>query len=93
MSIRVALGARKSQVFALVVRQSAMPVLAGIAIGCAGALAAGPLAASLLFHVRPGDPLIVATVVTLVGGVGLLASASAARTGLRIDPAEALRNE
>src|SRR6185436_15958381 len=39
MNIRVALGARASQVFALVLRQTATPLAAGIAVGCAGALA------------------------------------------------------
>jgi predicted permease len=93
MNIRVALGARASQVFALVLRQSAMPLVIGIAIGCAGALAIGTVVANLLFKVRASDPLVIASVVALVGLVGLLASASAARQGLRISPAAALRNE
>jgi predicted permease len=93
MNIRVALGARASQVFALVLRQSAMPVLAGIAAGCVGALAIGTLVASLLFNVRASNPLVIVSVVALVGGVGGLASATAARQGLRIDAAAALREE
>ena len=93
MNIRVALGARASQVFALVLRQSATPLLVGIAVGCAGALAIGTVVASLLFKVRASDPLVIAAVVALVGTVGLVASATAARQGLRIDPAAALRNE
>ena len=93
MNLRVALGARTSQVFALVVRQSAAPLVAGILIGSAGALAAGTAMASFLFQVRPNDPLIVTTVVALVGAVGLVACASAVRQGLRIDPAAALRND
>jgi putative ABC transport system permease protein len=93
LNIRVALGARAAQVFALVLRQSATPLAAGLAAGCAGALALGAILASLLFKVRAADPLVILSVVTLVGGVGLLASGAAARQNLRIDPAAALRDE
>jgi putative ABC transport system permease protein len=93
MNIRVALGARASQVFALVLRESATPLSIGIGIGCAGALAAGALVASLLFRVRASDPLVIATVVLVVGAVGALATAIAARQGLALDPAAALRED
>ncbi len=93
MNIRAALGARASQVIALVLRQSLTPLFAGIAAGCAGALAIGTVVASLLFKVRAADPFVLATVVVLVGAVGVLASATAARQGMRVDPAAALREE
>ena len=93
MNIRVALGARASQVFGLVLRQSATPVAAGVAAGCAGALAVGTVIASLLYEVRVSDPLVMAAVVALVGGAGLTASMTAARRGLRLNPAAALRDE
>jgi len=93
LNIRVALGAGVTQVFALVVRQSAVSLLVGIVAGCAVALAIGRVAANLLFQVRASDPLVLASVVTLVASVGLAASATAVRQGLRIDPASALRDE
>ena len=93
MNIRVALGARVPEVFALVLRQSLTPVFVGIAIGCAGALAMGTVVASLLFKVRASDPLVLGAVVALVGTIGVLASATAARRGLRVDPVAALRDE
>jgi predicted permease len=93
MNIRAALGARASQVIGLVLRQSLTPLFAGIAAGCAGALALGTVVASLLFEVRPNDPLVLATVVALVGAVGVFASATAAGQGMRVDPAAALRDE
>ncbi len=93
MNIRAALGARASQVIGLVLRQSLTPLFAGIAAGCAGALAMGTVVASLLFKVRAADPFVLATVVALVGAVGVLASATAARQGMRVDPAAALRDE
>lgn len=93
MNIRLALGARGSQVFGLVLRQTAAPVLAGLAVGSAGALALGTVLASLLFRVRANDPLVFASVLALVGGVGLLAAGTAAKQGLRMDPAAALRDD
>src|SRR5207248_264024 len=91
MNIRVALGARPSEVTALVVRQGTAPIAIGLAAGTLGALAVGRLVASLLFDVRADDPFVLAAAVALVGLVGIAACASAARQGLRIDPAQALR--
>src|SRR6185295_11247352 len=86
MNIRVALGARESQVFGLVVRQGAAVLGAGLIGGCAGAAATGTLVASLVFEGRVRDPIIIAGVVVLVGAVGLAACATAAKQGLRINP-------
>jgi len=93
MNIRVALGARGSQVFALVLRQSTAPLAAGIIVGCAAALVIGRVAANLLFKVRAGDPLVMGGVVMLVAAAGVMASATAARQSLRIDPAAALKSD
>ena len=93
MNIRVALGARASQVLALVVGQSAAALAAGLAAGCVGAVAIGTLVASLVFEGRARDPLVMAAVVAVVGTVGLLACATAAKRGLKINPAAALRDE
>jgi hypothetical protein len=92
MNIRVALGARASQVFTLVLGQSALTVTAGIAAGTAAALAIGTTVRTLLFQVRATDPVVIATIAVLVGAIGLVAAAAAARGVLRIDPAQALRN-
>lgn len=62
----------------------------GIVVGCAGALAVGTVVASLLFKVRAADPVVLAAVVSVVGA---LAATTAARQGLRVDPAAALRDE
>jgi putative ABC transport system permease protein len=93
MNIRVALGAPTSKVFALILQQTAVPLAAGIAIGCAGALATGTLVASLLFQVRPNDPVVLAAALLVMSLVGMLAATTAARNGLRINPVEALRQE
>jgi predicted permease len=93
MNIRVALGASVSGVFALVLRQTAVPLAAGVVAGFAGALAAGRIVAGLLFQVRPRDPIVVALAIVLVGGAGVLATTIATRQSLRINPVEALREE
>ena len=93
LNIRVALGARASQVFGLVVRQSTAALAAGLVGGCAAAAATSTIVASLVFEGRARDPAVIAGVVVLVGAVGLAACATAAKQGLRINPAAALRDE
>jgi predicted permease len=93
LNIRVALGARVSQVFGLVLTQSIVPVALGLAAGLAGALAIGGLVASLLFEVRSRDPLVLAIVVAVVALVGVASAATATLGGLQIEPASALRDE
>jgi ABC-type antimicrobial peptide transport system permease subunit len=93
MNIRVALGAQMSQVLGLVVLQTSLPVALGAMAGAAGAVAIGGIVASQLFEVRARDPLIIMTTVVIVGAVGMLTCALAARQGLTIDPASALRDE
>lgn len=93
IGIRMALGARRSQVLFLVERQGMMLVLAGVAIGAAGGSLLTRLMTSLLFHVKPGDP------VTLIAGaavlilVSLLSCYLPARRASRVDPLIALRYE
>jgi predicted permease len=93
MNIRVALGARASQVLSMIVRQGSAPILAGVVCGAAGAIAIGGIVASLLFDVRARDPLVIGAVVALVAGVGVLACLVAARSSLSLNPASALRDE
>ena len=93
LNIRVALGARASQVFSMVLRQSVTPVAIGLAVGLAGALAMGGAIASLLYEVRPRDPLVLAVVLGVVATVGAVSAAAATLSGLRIEPAAALRED
>jgi ABC-type antimicrobial peptide transport system permease subunit len=86
MNIRVALGARRSQILGLIVRQTGTPVAGGALAGAAAAVAIGGIMASLLFDVPARDPLILAGVVGLVGAGGLAACLFAARRELVIDP-------
>lgn len=93
MNIRVALGASVREVLGLVVRQTAAPLTTGIALGIVVALAMGRVVASLLFEMNAHDPSVIAAVAALVGVVGIASAVTAARQGLVIDPAAALREE
>jgi predicted lysophospholipase L1 biosynthesis ABC-type transport system permease subunit len=93
MGIRMALGAQRSDVFGMVLRQGMMPVVAGLAAGAASAVALGRYLESLLFQVSPRDPLAFA----VSGAVLLIVSVAAclvpARRATRVSPIEALRFE
>ena len=93
IGVRAALGASKSQLASLVVRQSLLPMIAGAILGVAGSLATGRLLQDFLFEVKPGDPQVTAAIVALLVGVGLLASWLPARRAAAIDPLVALRDE
>ncbi len=93
MNVRVALGATTGQVFTLVVRHAAMPLAAGVVIGAGAAAAAGTVVASLLFEVSARDPTIISAVAALVVLVGVAATLTAAKQGLVLNPAAALRDE
>lgn len=93
MNIRSALGAQPGQVLGMVVRDGSGPVLAGLAAGVFGAIALDSVVASLLFEVRARDPRILVAITATVGLVALLATLAAARRGLSLDPAAALRED
>jgi putative ABC transport system permease protein len=93
LGIRAALGATRRDLLWLVIRQGMKPVLAGLALGVAGALGVGQAARSLLFGIAPQDPLTLAIGLAVLGAVGLLACLLPALQATRIDPAAALRSE
>ena len=93
MGVRIALGARPSEVRGLVVRQGMGLLLVGLAVGVPAALGAAHLLGTLLYGVRPGDPLTLGVVVALIGGVTWLSAWLPARRATRVDPAAVLRGE
>jgi putative ABC transport system permease protein len=93
IGVRAALGATRGQLAGLVLRQSMPPIAAGVALGIAGSFATGQLLQQFLYQVRPGDPAVIAVMVIVLTGVGLLASWLPARRAASIDPVIALRDE
>jgi predicted permease len=93
IGIRIALGARRSDVLRLVMRQTVVVVTIGAAIGLALALAASQLIGSLLFGIAPTDPLAIGSMLAVLIGVALAASYLPARRASQLDPTHALRYE
>jgi ABC-type antimicrobial peptide transport system permease subunit len=91
IGVRVALGAGRSDVVRLVLAQGTVPVVAGVAAGIAGALAASRILDTLVFGVRATDAMTLASVALAVAAIALAASIAPARRALRVDPAVALR--
>ena len=93
IGIRMALGATDSDVLKLVVADGMKPILLGVVIGLAAALALSRLITSLIFGVRPTDPLTFGAVAFILVAVGILANIVPAYTATRIEPVRTLRDE
>ena len=93
LGIRIALGATRGNVLALVVRQGSTPVAIGLAIGIAGAFALTGVLKSLLFEVSPTDPIIFGAITAGLILVSLAAMAVPARRASRVNALEVLRHE
>ena len=91
IGIRMALGARRSDVLRLVMRQTAVVVTTGAGIGIALALAGSRLIGGLLFGIAPGDPLAIGSALVVLIAVAVAASYLPARRAARLDPTQALR--
>jgi len=93
IGIRMALGAKSSNVLRLVVGQALALTLAGAAIGTGAALGVTRFLSSLLYGVKPADPLTFIAVAFVLAAVALLACYIPARRAMKVDPMVALRYE
>jgi len=93
LAVRMALGAKASQVRQLVLKDGLVLALFGVVIGVAGAFALTRLMSSLLFDVKPTDAPTFIAVAVLLLIVALLASYIPARRATKVDPLVALRYE
>jgi len=93
IGIRMALGARRPDVLALVVKQGMVLALMGIAAGAVLSLAMTRLISGMLFGITATDPLTFAGVAALLGTVAFLANYLPARRASKVDPMVALRCE
>ena len=93
IGIRIALGAQRSGILWLVLRESLLLVLIGAAVGVSLVFAAGKWISSLLFGLQPADAFTLASAIVLMFAVGVFASYIPARRAMRVDPMVSLRYE
>src|SRR6266851_543400 len=93
IGLRIALGASTGSVLGLILGQGVILTAIGLTLGLAGAIASARLLTTMLFQVRPSDPMVYLAVAVLLAVVALLASYVPASRASRIDPLAALRQE
>jgi len=93
IGVRMALGADRGSVVAMVLRGAFAQVAIGLALGIPAAIGAGHLITNQLFGVRPWDPLMLSGATLLLGLAALIAAVIPARRATRVDPMVALRYE
>jgi putative ABC transport system permease protein len=93
IGLRIALGAGRSTVLSMVLKQALTLVLVGLLLGLAGSWAGGELLRSMLYGVRPLDPTVLAIACCLIGLTGTFAAYLPARRAMKVDPMVALRHE
>jgi putative ABC transport system permease protein len=93
IGIRLALGARIGDVLRMVIVEGMKPTLLGVVLGTIGALAMGHVLASLIYGVKPTDPLTFLVVAVLLAAIALFATIIPAYRAAKVDPMVALRYE
>ncbi len=93
IGVRIALGARRGEVFRLILRDGLTITAAGVVLGVAGSLLVARTLATLLFRVAPWDPVTLGSTAAILVAVATLACVLPARRATRVDPVEALRAE
>lgn len=93
IGLRLALGAQRSNIYQLILRDGLAPVLAGSLIGVVCALAVARLARSLLFDVSPYNPALNLAAILILSATGAAASLLPARRAASVNPVQALKSE
>jgi hypothetical protein len=93
IGLRIALGADRGRVIRLVLREALLLLSVGLLAGILIALWAGRAAATLLFGLKPYDPVAMLTGIVLLSAIALLASYGPARRAAALEPMTALRDE
>jgi len=93
IGLRIALGAAPARIEWMVLRDGLLPIGLGVGIGLPLSLAAGRITASLLYGVKPNDPLTLVWTIAVLLAVGMLAALLPARRAAAVEPVEALRHE
>jgi putative ABC transport system permease protein len=93
IAVRKAVGAQGPQIVKLIVGEGARLIAAGVAVGTAAAVLVGRLLETLLFDVRPSDPIALATAIAAFGAIALAATLVPAYRASRVELMEALRQD
>ncbi len=93
IGIRVALGAKRAQIAGMVLRETLLLVILGLAIGIPAAMGSSRLIASELYGLKPGDPITILVASSVMAGIAALAGYLPARRAAKVDPMVALRYE
>jgi predicted permease len=93
IGVRLALGAQRLDVLRMVLKDGARMTLVGVVVGVVGAMGLTRLMASMLFGVKPTDPLTFIAVTSLLCAIAMLACYVPARRAMKVDPMEALRHQ
>ncbi|MEP6809099.1 MAG: ABC transporter permease [Chthoniobacterales bacterium] len=93
IGIRMALGAHRKDVFALIMKQGALQTAFALGLGLLASLGAGRILAQMLYKVSPADPLALGVAAVLLGLASLLACYFPARRATKVSPMTALRTE
>jgi len=91
--VRLALGASRAQIHALILGQGVRLLIVGLVIGLAGARECSRVNGRFLFEVKAVDPILYAVVCILLAGAAILACWLPARRASRVDPIVTLRSE
>jgi len=93
IGVRIALGAGRGRVIRLVLKEAALLLACGLAVGAGLALWAGRAATAMLYGLKPYDPAILSGAIALLATVALVASYGPAHRASRLQPMDALREE
>jgi putative ABC transport system permease protein len=93
IGIRMAMGAQRGDILKIAVGEGALVVAFGLAAGLAGSLVLTRFLQTMLFDVKPTDPITFAGISALLAAVALVACFVPARKATRVDPLVALRHE
>ena len=93
IGVRLALGATRSDIARVILRETGLLLVVGVCVGIVLALLGGRAAEALLFNVKAYDPLTLIGAVLALGAIALAASYGPARRATRIEPVAALRVE
>jgi predicted permease len=93
IGIRMAMGAQRSDILQMALREGTMTIAFGVVVGLFGSLAVTRFLQSMLFDVKPSDPATFAAIAALLAAVTLVACLVPAHRATRVDPLSALRHE